>query len=464
MGKGSGRGGDSGSSPPALPPAKISHSELQKHASDKDAWLLIDGQVYDVSSFQHRHPGGLELLGPWAGRDASAPFHAFHPEPAVPQKYLPSLLLVKGRRAAPLSEAVADDDCASAGGSSTSPTPEEDLEKVRAYASRQGWFEPSVFFYTWNLTFIVLLEAVAWYVLAYVGAGWAQLAVATMLLATSQVQAGFLQHDFGHSSVFTTRKANKLMHCLIIGHFKAASSSWWDYRHFRHHSQPNIVDEDPDIDVPYLFLLGDVIPQKTGHEKTGFHTLYHYQHLYWWLIGPPLFLPLYVHLDVLMYLLRTRNWYDLALSFSFFARWHLQFSPLLGVSGMCGLYLAARFVESHWFTWCTQMSHLPMDIDFHKGAGDSKAWIRLQLESTVNVHPSFFNDWFTGHLNFQIEHHLMPTMPRHNYRKVKPLIEDLCRKHNIRYRSKTLLGAMGDIVAAMKTSGQLWLEAYHLDR
>jgi fatty acid desaturase len=94
----------------------------------------------------------------------------------------------------------------------------------------------------------------------------------------------------------------------------------------------------------------------------------------------------------------------------------------------------------------------------------SKAWIRLQLESTVNVHPGAFNDWFCRHLNFQIEHHLMPTMPRHNYCKIKPLIEDLCCKHNIDYRSKTLLGAMGDnISASLKASGQLWLEAYHLD-
>ena len=131
---------------------------------------------------------------------------------------------------------------------------------------------------------------------------------------------------------------------------------------------------------------------------------------------------------------------------------------------MFGLYFSMRFIESHWFTWVTQMSHIPMDIDFHKGPGSkSKAWIRLQLESTVNVHPGIFNDWFTGHLSYQIEHHLLPTMPRHNYAKVRPLIQELCAKHGIEYRSKTLLGAMADIVASMKASGALWLEAYHLE-
>ena len=123
--------------------------------------------------------------------------------------------------------------------------------------------------------------------------------------------------------------------------------------------------------------------------------------------------------------------------------------------------------------------------------------MRLQLESTLNVTPSWFNDWFTGHLNFQIEHHLIPTMPRHHYEKVRPLIQvrfhtfssrvrhvslttivrfshvsltsigftiqDLCEKHGIVYREKPLLAAMGDIVASMKVSGEMWLDAYHMD-
>jgi fatty acid desaturase len=451
MGKGRGKGGrDSGPSPSPSPP--IAEAEFRKHAGGgpgKDAWLVVDGQVFDVSSFQHRHPGGAELFRAWAGRDASAPFHAFHPDPSIPRKYLPSLL--KGPAAAPAHD--------------VHPTPEQDLEKVREHAREQGWFEPSVFFYTWNIASVVVLEAVAWCVLADVGTGWGPFALACLLLATAQAQAGWLQHDFGHSSVFATRRANKLMHCLIIGHFKGASSSWWNYRHFKHHSQPNIVKEDPDVNVPYLFLLGDVIPEKWAEKKAGVHSLYHYQHLYWWMLGPPLLLPTYFIFDNLTHLWRTRDLYDFAWLMSFFVRWHFQFSPLLGgLSGMFGLYFSMRFVESHWFTWVTQMNHIPMDIDFHKGATkDSKDWIRLQLESTLNVHPGAFNDWFTGHLNYQIEHHLMPTMPRHHYPKVKPLIEDLCRKHSIVYRSKTLLGAMGDIVASMKASGQLWLEAYHLD-
>lgn len=59
-----------------------------------------------------------------------------------------------------------------------------------------------------------------------------------------------------------------------------------------------------------------------------------------------------------------------------------------------------RFIESHWFTWVTQMSHIPMKVDLDRGDD----WFTSQLVSTCNVEQGLFNDWFTGHLNFQIEH------------------------------------------------------------
>ncbi|OBS59439.1 hypothetical protein A6R68_09436, partial [Neotoma lepida] len=72
-----------------------------------------------------------------------------------------------------------------------------------------------------------------------------------------------------------------------------------------------------------------------------------------------------------------------------------------------------------------------------------KYWTIL---ATCNIEQSFFNDWFTGHLNFQIEHHLFPTMPRHNYHKVAPLVKSLCAKHGLQYINKPILKAFGDIV------------------
>ncbi|KAB0401744.1 hypothetical protein E2I00_005942, partial [Balaenoptera physalus] len=86
------------------------------------------------------------------------------------------------------------------------------------------------------------------------------------------------------------------------------------------------------------------------------------------------------------------------------------------------------------------MSHIPMKMSRE----ENKDWLSTQVLATCNVQQSFFNDWLTGHLNFQIEHHLFPTMPCHNYHKVAPLVRSLCAKHGLQYVNKPLLKAFGD--------------------
>jgi len=46
---------------------------------------------------------------------------------------------------------------------------------------------------------------------------------------------------------------------------------------------------------------------------------------------------------------------------------------------------------------------------------------------------------FTGGLNRQIEHHLFPTLPRHNLQKAEKLIAALCSKHGLLYEVRRLL-------------------------
>ena len=56
-------------------------------------------------------------------------------------------------------------------------------------------------------------------------------------------------------------------------------------------------------------------------------------------------------------------------------------------------------------------------------------------------------------LNFQIEHHLFPTMPWHNLPKVAPLVRFLCAKHGTEYLEKLLLRALQDIIGSLRKSG-----------
>lgn len=373
---------------------------------------------------------------------------------------------------------------------------EKDFRTLREEARAAGLFQPNPAFYALMLAHVILLEAVGYLLLCYGGGGggwkgWSLYTAAVIVLVTAQAQAGWLQHDLGHLSVFKSRDLNMLAHRFVITHLKGASSAWWNYRHYLHHSKPNVSDVDPDVNMPYVFMLGEGLARMWAKKQragtAGGILPYDQQHRYWWIIGPPLLLPIYFHYENLRYIIgnlvwgrsgmwkdsystkrymahgRIYFWEELAWTLSFFLRWHYMYGPLLGgFTGWFTLYMTVRTIESHWFVWVTQMSHIPMKIGKYEAVKE-RDWLSIQLAGSCNVEGGLFNDWFTGHLNYQVEHHLFPTMPRHNLCKVAPLVKSLLAKHGQadRYICKTLLGAFSDILSSLERYGAAWREAYH---
>ncbi|XP_051040265.1 fatty acid desaturase 2-like protein FADS2B isoform X2 [Phodopus roborovskii] len=269
-------------------------------------------------------------------------------------------------------------------------------------------------------------------------------------------QSSFLQHDIGHLSMFKKSKWNHLMHKFVMCHLKGLSANWWNYRHFQHHVKPNIYPKDPDIDVGPLFLIGDTQPVKYGKKKIKYID-YEKQHLYFYMVALPLLMPVYFNLQSMQVMYLRKYWMDIAWVSSFYIRYFITFGPFYGIFGTMLLIYLVKFIESPWIAYVTQMSHIPMKMSRE----ENHDWLSTQIVATCNIEQSFFNDWFTGHLNFQIEHHLFPTMPRHNYHKVAPLVKSLCAKHGLQYINKPILKAFGDIVRSLKKSSSLWMDAYY---
>jgi hypothetical protein len=62
---------------------------------------------------------------------------------------------------------------------------------------------------------------------------------------------------------------------------------------------------------------------------------------------------------------------------------YTQFGAYVGGGwGVAALYMTVRFVESHWFTWVTQMNHGPKDVDYNK----QKPWVQLQVLTPAQRH------------------------------------------------------------------------------
>lgn len=410
--------------------------EVKKHDGMEDRWIVIHGKVYNISNFQKKHPGGGKVIGSYGGQDATDVWTAMHNDKELVSKYMKPLLVGEVQT----EEREID----------------KDFRELRKTVEDSGWMKAEPLFYVYHLLSILGIEFLGYLILTRFGTSWIPYIAAALCFTTAQAQAGWLQHDFGHLSVFNSRKLNHIAHHLIIGHLKGASSHWWNFRHSLHHAKPNIIKKDPDVNVAYLFLLGEKLPRLWGEKKKG-KMPYHYQHIYFFFFSP-LLLPIYFVYENLYFVLKRGDYLDLFFTISFFYKMGTCLSPVLGSGwSVFWMFMFVRFLESHWFVWCTQMSHIPNEVDFD-GAKD---WVRLQLDSTCNVEPSFFNDWFSGGLNYQIEHHLFPTMPRHNFDKVKPLCMSLCKKHGIKYREKSLLRAFGDIVRSLEYSGAIWFNAYY---
>ncbi|XP_072494723.1 fatty acid desaturase 2-like protein FADS2B isoform X1 [Notamacropus eugenii] len=421
-----------------------SWEEIQKHNLKTDQWLVINRKVYDVTKWADRHPGGSRVLNHYSGEDATDVFLAMHLDQAVVQKYLKHLLIGELAPGEPSQETNKNTQLV------------EDFRALRKTAEDQKLLEPSLLFFFMHLIQILFLEVCVWFILRSFGNGWLITLLISFLLTVSQAQASFLQHDTGHLSIFKKSRWNHLMHYFVMGHLKGMSAKWWNYRHFQHHAKPNIYPKDPDIDMGPLFVLGESQPVKYGKKKIKYID-YEKQHLYFYVVGLPLLMPVYFNMQSLQVTFLRKEWGQLAWISSFYLRYFITYRSYYGIIGTVLLIYLVKLLESPWIALVTQMSHIPMRMSKE----ENKDWFSTQVLATCNVKQSFFNDWFSGHLNFQIEHHLFPTMPRHNYYKIAPLVRSLCAKHGIDYVNKPMLKAFGDIVRSLKKSGDLWVNAYY---
>jgi fatty acid desaturase len=304
---------------------------------------------------------------------------------------------------------------------------------------RRGWYVAKI-----GLNLALLAAGVAAF--AALGDSWWQLAVAAYL-AVVVTQLAFVGHDAGHRQLFRSRRANDLVGLVHANLLVGISFGWWVPKHNAHHSNPNHEDLDPDISITALAFTADQASAKRGLVRL----VARHQG---WLFFPLLLLEAaHLHLASVKAVLggsgRANTVEGLLLVAhlaGYLTALVLVLSPAQALvfvavqQGLFGLYLGCAFAPNHkGMATLTQAD----ELDF----------LRRQVLTSRNVAGSRLVDWLLGGLNYQIEHHLFPSMPRPNLRRAQPLIRRFCQDHDLPYTEASLVGSYAQALRHLHTVG-----------
>jgi fatty acid desaturase len=305
---------------------------------------------------------------------------------------------------------------------------------------RHGW-------YAARIGINLLLLAGGWAAFAILGESWWQLLTAAYL-AVVFTQLAFLGHDAGHRQIFRSRRANDRVGLVHANLLTGISFGWWVPKHNAHHTNPNHEDLDPDISITALAFTPDQASSKHGLVRM----IARYQG---WLFFPLLLLEAaHLHLASAKAIIRgghsRANLLEGLLLLihvaAYLAALLVVLSPLQAVlflavqQGLFGLYLGCSFAPNHkGMPTLTQAD----ELDF----------LRRQVLTSRNVAGSRPVDFVLGGLNYQIEHHLFPNMPRPNLRRAQPLVRAFCHQHGLPYTEASLLGSYAEAIRHLHTVG-----------
>jgi acyl-lipid Delta6-acetylenase / acyl-lipid (9-3)-desaturase len=432
--------------------SKFTWAEVKEHHHPEDAWIVHSNKVYDVSNW-HEHPGGAVIFT-HAGDDMTDIFAAFHAPGShnMLKKFLIGELI---------PESVLHKD-----------QHQRDFERgyrdLRSKLVMMGMFKSNKLFYVYKFFSNMSLWATAMAMVFYSDKVAVHIAAA-LLLGLFFQQCGWLAHDYLHHQVFAQRKYGDLAGIFWGNLMQGYSVQWWKNKHNGHHAVPNLhstsalsQDGDPDIDTMPLLAWSLKQAQSyrelnQGKDSSAVKFLIQNQALFYFPI----------------LLLARISWLNESFKIAYGLGAASENAALeMKKKGLQYPFLEKAAIALH-YVWVAAVSSgygrfsLPYAVAFfmimtcscglllaivfglgHNGMATYDAVTRpdfwkLQVTTTRNITgghgiPQAFVDWFCGGLQYQVDHHLFPTIPRHNLKKCHSLVESFCKEWGVKYHEADL--------------------------
>lgn len=443
-----GRGARAADTTRARPTKKFTVAEVAGHNTEQDWLATAFGKVYDLSEFYNAHPGGKTVLKPYKGADFTDAFNAFHPKHAY--NLLDSLqvgVLTDQARATAF---------------------EKDVRALRGQMVKEGLFKSSKLYYAWKIFEHLGLIVGSVITLSYATTAtgevhWPLTLLAAAMMASAWLQAGWLAHDLQHHQVFTDRRINHMLTMLCGSFTSGYAVMWWVAKHVLHHAVPNVEatmikrtdeegntrmhslhDGDGDIDtMPFLAWSKRMALTDPGSKWVPIQG---------WIYFPLLCIARlsWLQQSIAFAFNLSTGWVDSKDDVNSMKYPTLQRAALAGhwawYLGAMLLYCSPAQALAYFLIsqcGCSLLLAIAFGVG-HNGMAtytydNAPGWGELQCTTTRDVQDSWFVAWLMGGLQFQLEHHLFPMVPRHHLPRVKELIVPLCAKHGVRYHSTGLV-------------------------
>lgn len=314
--------------------------------------------------------------------------------------------------------------------------------KLRRQVSQAGMLDRSYTYYTILAIATIALFLFSAYQLIITPASWL-LVLWSIIGGFFAVQIAGLIHDAGHRAIAKSTKVND-----ALGYFYSALIAMgfqkWQVKHNKHHASTNVIDEDPDIELPVLCYTKERYLAKKGIAKVlrKYHIWFFYP--IGALAGFSARLGSIEHFrsnttwknswQLAIYVVGSFVWYVLP----FFVFDSGKALIIFGFINMTmGLYMQTIFAPNH--------KGMPQ---IKKGT--KLSFMELQICTSRNIRQSWLTDYLYVGLNNQIEHHLFTNCPRNKLRLLIPYVKQMCQELDLEYTSVNYLESMAIILQEMR--------------
>ena len=323
----------------------------------------------------------------------------------------------------------------------TPATANNEYAELKQLIKKRGLLDKQPVYYTFRIALLLGLFLLGLAFFLTVHNGWLQLLNA-VYMAFVFTQIGLLGHEAGHRQMFQRSWKHDLVGLVGGNLLVGMSYSWWMDKHNRHHSNPNQMDMDPDIEIPFLEFTG-----REDLETVGKFRQFLIKH------QASIFFPALMTVSVSLqsnsvkFLMHNKPKYYalewISPGCSLCALLSISIHLFKCVAGLLlfivihqaltGLYLGSIFAPNH-------KGMLIVDKDSKMG------FLQRQVLTARNIYAGPVTDFWYGGLNYQIEHHLFPSMPRNKLKEAQQIVKAFCQEHEIPYHETTMVQCFKEIL------------------